>query len=151
MYITEKYYPLNAFRICADYIGEDVKGRVFSPLNAECISFCGMGELLVKMDELFDRVGYPQAFQDKRSFDKDRERMNLYRGIPDSEWKPADIIRESGKVCTFDVVVTSRKNTSWQGTVHTDDGTVLGDFDGEIALLATILNNSKTEQNKALK
>lgn len=145
MYITEKYYPLNAFRICADAIGDDVEGRVFSPLKAESISFRGMGELLVKMDELFDRVGYPQAFQDKRSFDKDKERVNLYRGIPEGELKPADIIRESGKVRTFDVVVNSRKNTSWQGCVQTDDGTVLGDFDGEIALLAIILKNSKTE------
>jgi len=145
MYITEKYYPLNAFRICADVISDDVEGRVFSPLKAESISFRGMGELLVKMDELFDRVGYPQAFQDKRSFDKDKERVNLYRGIPEGELKPADIIRESGKVRTFDVVVNSRKNTSWQGCVQTDDGTVLGDFDGEIALLAIILKNSKTE------
>lgn len=145
MYITEKYYPLNAFRICADVIGDDVEGRVFSPLKAESIPFRGMGELLVKMDELFDRVGYPQAFQDKRSFDKDKERVNLYRGIPEGELKPADIIRETGKVRTFDVVVNSRKNTSWQGCVQTDDGTVLGDFDGEIALLAIILKNSKTE------
>ena len=145
MYITEKYYPLNAFRICADMIDEDVEGRVYSPLKADCIPFRGMGELLVKMDALFDKVGYPQAFQDKRSFDKDKERVNLYRGIPDGELKPAGIISKVGKVRTFDVVVTSRKNTSWQGTVQTDDGTVLGDFDGEIALLATIINNSKTE------
>lgn len=145
MYITEKYYPLNAFRICADTIGEDVEGRVFSPLKAECIPFRGMGELLVKMDELFDRVGYPQAFQDKRSFDKDKERTNLYRGIPDGELKPGDIISNTGKIRTFDIVVTSRKNTSWQGSVQTDDGTVLGDFNGEIALLAIILNKSKTE------
>ena len=68
--------------------------------------------------------------------------MNLYRGIPEGELKPADIIRESGKARTFDVVVNSRKNTSWQGSVQTADGTVLSDFDGEIALLATILNNS---------
>jgi len=145
MYITEKYYPMNAFRICADIIGEDVEGHVFSPLKAESIPFRGMGELLVKMDELFDRVGYPQAFQDKRSFDKDKERVNLYRGIPEGELKPADIISKSGKVRTFDVMVNSRKNTSWQGSVQTQEGTSLGDFDGEIALLAIILDNSKIE------
>jgi len=145
MVISEKYYPLNAFRICADKIDGDVSGRVFSPLQEESVSFLGMGELLVKMDELFDRVGYPQAFQDKRSFDNDRERTNLYRGIPDGERKPGDIISQFGDVKTYDVVVTTRKNTSWQGSVQTDDGTVLGDFDGEIALLAIILNNSKTE------
>ena len=96
MFITEKYYPLNAFRICADKIEDDVKGRVYSPMKMECISFSGMGELLVKMDELFDQVGYPQAFQDKRSFEQGRERVNLYRGIPEGELKPADIIDKSG-------------------------------------------------------
>lgn len=145
MFVTDNYYPLNAFRICADRIDEDVAGRVFSPLRLECIAFRGMGELLVKMDELFDKVGYPQAFQDKRSFDKDRERVNLYRGIPEGELKPTDIVDKCGIVKTYDVIVNSRKNTSWQGTVYNADGTFVADFNGEIALLAAIINNSIPE------
>lgn len=145
MVISEKYYPLNAFRICADRIDSDIAGRVFSPLHAGSISFNGMGELLVKMDALFDKVGYPQAFQDKRSFDSGRERSNLYKGIPDGELKPAEIITQSGNVKTYDVVVNTRKNASWQGTVYGENGSSLGDFNGEIALLGTIINNSKTE------
>jgi len=79
MKFTSNYYPLNAFRICADKIDDDVEGRVFSPLKAEMISFSSMAGLLVKMDELFDQVGYPQAFQDKRRFDGDflRKKYNV--------------------------------------------------------------------------
>lgn len=143
MVISEKYYPLNAFRICADRIGEDVEGRVFSPLQAESIAFCGMGELLVKMDELFDRVGYPQAFQDRRTFETTGERVNLYRGIPESEQKPIDIISQSGKVKTFDIIVNSRKNASWQGSVYMSDGTFVNDFNGEIEMMAGIINHTK--------
>ena len=39
MKFTPKYYPLNAFRICADKMGDDVEGRVFSPLKAEAIHY----------------------------------------------------------------------------------------------------------------
>lgn len=142
MEFTHNYYPPNAFRICADEIGEDVKGRVFSPLQTEEISFGGMTELLVKMDELFDKVGYPQAFQDKRSFDVSKESGNLYRGIPESRREPVSIIEKSGLCRTFDVLVHSRKNTSWQGEVYDEKGLFLDGFDGEIALLDCIIKAS---------
>lgn len=139
MEFTNKYYPLNAFRICADRIDKDVEGRVFSPLKADKIDFSGMAGLLVKMDELFDLVGYPQAFQDKRSFDVAKERTNLYKGIPESEMAPAAILEQRGVQKTFDVLVNSRKNTSWQGEVYDENGVFLNSFDGEIQLLESIV------------
>ena len=145
MVISEKYYPLNAFRICADKIDGDVSGRVFSPLQEESVSFLGMGELLVKMDELFDRVGYPQAFQDKRSFDGIKEHTNLYRGIPEGEMSPALILEQTGEQKTFDVLVISRKNTSWQGELYNEDNAFLKSFNGEIELLESIVRFSAIE------
>ena len=142
MEFTHKYYPPNAFRICVDEIGEDVKGTVFSPLQTEEISFGGMTELLVKMDELFDKVEYPQAFQDKRSFDEGKESGNLYRGIPASQRTAPEILDKSGRCNTFDVLVQSRKNTSWQGEVYDAKGEFLGGYDGEIALLDCIIEAS---------
>ena len=142
MKFTQNYYPLNAFRICADRIDDDVEGRVFSPLNKEKICFSGMADLLVKMDELFDRVGYPQAFQDKRSFDRDKEHSNLYRGIPESELAPAVILEQTGNCKTFDVLVHSRKNTSWQGELYDEENVFLNGFDGEIELLESIVRYS---------
>lgn len=145
MEFTYKYYPPNAFRICADKIEKDVEGRVCSPLQLETIHFSGMTELLVKMDELFDKVGYPQAFQDKRSFDSDKEANNLYRGIPVSKREPADILNYTGECKTFDILVHSRKNTSWQGEIYNEKGAFLGGFDGEIALLSSIVAASQME------
>lgn len=139
MIITDSYYPPNAFRICADKIKEDVEGRVVCPLSKEIIHFSGMGELLVKMDELFDSVGYPQAYQDKRSFDRDKERANAYRGIPEGARKPTEIISQIGECITLDIVVTSRKNTSWQGKIYGVEGNFLGGFSGEIELLESII------------
>ncbi|MBQ8038441.1 MAG: hypothetical protein IJ274_00955 [Lachnospiraceae bacterium] len=145
MKFTPDYYPLNAFRICADRIDDDVEGRVFSPLKPDVIRFSGMTGLLVKMDELFDRVGYPQAFQDKRSFDGIKEHTNLYRGIPEGEMSPALILEQTGEQKTFDVLVISRKNTSWQGELYNEDNAFLKSFNGEIELLESIVRFSAIE------
>ena len=139
MVISTEYYPLNAFRICVDNMGADIRGRAYSPLKKEEILFSGVGELLVKMDELFDDVGYPQAFQDKRSFDVDKERSNLYRGIPKSVLAADKIVKQYGICKTVDVLVISRKNTSWQGELYDDKGVYSKNFDGEIELLSSIV------------
>ena len=61
-------YPANGFRICVDTEEQDMAGRIYSLLAPEVITYSGWNELFLKMDAIFDRVGYPQAFQEKRSF-----------------------------------------------------------------------------------
>ena len=61
-------YPANGFRICVDTEEQDMAGRIYSLLAPEVINYSGWNELFLKMDAIFDRVGYPQAFQEKRSF-----------------------------------------------------------------------------------
>ena len=145
MKFTPDYYPLNAFRICGDRINDDVEGRVFSPLKSDVIRFSGMADLLVKMDELFDRVGYPQAFQDKRSFDSGKEQGNLYRGMPKTEHDDEKILRQAGREGTFDIIVKSRQNTSWQGALYNKEGILLKEFNGEVELLAGMIELTQTK------
>lgn len=134
----QEYFPANAFRICIDHIDGDISGRIYSPLVAESISFVSMSEVLVKMDELFDRFGYPQAFQDKRSFDSGGEKRNLYKGRPKSVQETEVILKQSGEKSTFDILVESRQNTSWQGTLCGACGNVIAQFDGEVELLSML-------------
>lgn len=143
MITNKRYYPPNAFRICVDVIEEDISGRIYSPLSPDAIAFISIGEILVKMDELFDRCGYPQAFQDKRSFDGAKGQDNLYRGLPKTEQNTDDILNRSGKEGTFDLMVKSRQNTSWQGTLYDEDGNVLKEFDGEVELLSALIERLK--------
>lgn len=138
-----RYFPANAFRICIDKIEQDISGRIYSPLSCEPISFVSMSEVLVKMDELFDRCGYPQAFQDKRSFDTEKERKNTYRGLPKIQWETDSIITQCGMRKTFDVIVRSRQNTSWQGILYDGDGNCAVDFNGEVELLASMVKLNK--------
>ncbi len=136
---TKKYYPPNAFRICVDTMEEDIAGRIYTPLSTGMISFVSVGEMLVKMDELFDHFGYPQAFQDKRSFDSEKDSANLYRGRPETQQTAVEIIRQSGRKKTFDMIVKSRQNTSWQGALYDMEGNLLTEFDGEVELLSVLV------------
>lgn len=145
MTAAKRYFPPNAFRVCVDDLKEDIAGRIYSPLMTEAILFVSIGELLVKMDELFDRYGYPQAFQDKRSFDSGKEQGNLYRGLPKTEQDDEKILKQSGKEGTFDVIVKSRQNTSWQGALYNKEGILLKEFNGEVELLAGMIELTQTQ------
>lgn len=137
--ITEKrYFPASGFRICVDTIEEGFCGRVYSPLSSDAIDFVGIGEVLVKMDELFDQNGYPQAFQDKRTFVDENERSNSYKGIPEHSMQPDEILSKQGEINTIDIVVRTRQNTSWQGTIYKSTGEKYLDFDGEIGMMEGI-------------
>lgn len=133
---SKKFYSANMFRVCIDAYKEDISGRLYSPLSTEEITFGGVGELLLKMDKLFDKVGYPQAFQNKRSFDGVQDIGNAYRGIPKVLRTGEDIMAQVGEYSTYDVEVTSRRNTSWQGVIYTAEGVRKGEFNGEVELLA---------------
>ena len=139
------YYPLNSFRVCIDSIDPDVKGNAYSPLQKEEVTFNGVGELIIKMDQLFDAIGYPQGFQDKRSFGRKKEYWNLHKGIPQYTLDQKSILEKSGILKTMDIMVKSRKNTSWQGEIYDDKGNYISTFAGEVGLFNLI--NSILQQS----
>lgn len=128
-------YPVNMFRVCIDTHKEDISGRVHSPICVEEIVFTGIGELLLKMDKLFDSIGYPQAFQNKRSFENREQLSNAYKGIPKAVREPEGILKQVGQCCTYDIAVVSRRNTSWQGIIYDVDGLEQGKFNCEVELM----------------
>ena len=127
-------YPANGFRICVDTEENDMAGRLYSVLAPEEITYSGWNELFLKMDEMFDRAGYPQAFQEKRSFTEEAP-SGSYQGSP-KLLQPADaVLGARGHLWTVDVVVTSRRDASWQGIVYDLQNHELGQFDGELGLM----------------
>ncbi|MBR3606706.1 MAG: hypothetical protein IKL51_03905 [Lachnospiraceae bacterium] len=143
---TSKPFPLNAFRICIDHGKKDVLGTAFSPLTKYAIPFYGLGELLVKMDAIFDQQGYPQSFQDKRSFEKEKKLQNRYRGLPGYQMESKIIREKKGEEVTLDVMITARKNTSWQGYLLDLEGSTIQSFSGELALMDGIINYIENRQ-----
>ena len=127
-------YPANGFRICVDTEEQDMAGRIYSLLVPEVITYSGWNELFLKMDAVFDQVGYPQAFQEKRSFTGGTKAAS-YQGSPKLLQPYEAVTHERGRLWTVDVVVISRRDTSWQGIVYDLDRQELGQFDGELGLM----------------
>lgn len=145
MFEKKRKYPSNGFRICVDGRENDIRGKVFSPLEERTITFSGFNELMLAMDEIFDKNGYPQAFQEKRTF-ADKKGSAPYHGVPEVSPEAALIYEKEGTLFTVDVIVESRRNTSWQGYVYLTDNTKLGEFQGEIELLQILLQYQKTNE-----
>lgn len=135
----KKIYPPNGFRVCVDSREDDISGLVYSPLKECPISYTGFNELMLKMDQVFDKSGYPQAFQVKRSFLQSKKNPAPYHGVPKVSSETLQIFEKAGKLFTVDVVVKTRRNTSWQGNVYSTDGTKLGSFESDIELLQLFL------------
>lgn len=127
-------YPANGFRICVDTEEQDMAGRIYSLLVPEVITYSGWNELFLKMDAVFDQVGYPQAFQEKRSFTGGTKAAS-YQGSPKLLQPYEAVTHERGLLWTVDVVVISRRDTSWQGIVYDLERQELGQFDGELGLM----------------
>ena len=139
-------YPLNAVRICIDrYRNYDVEGRIYSRLQQEPILFRNCGEMLLKADYIFDERGFPQTFQQRRCFGENRR--VTYRKPRNILPNDASILEQRGSFGTYDVIVRSRKKSSWQGIFRKRDGTRTEEFQSEMELLNCIWDevlNKKT-------
>lgn len=139
----KREYPANGFRICIDFAGENMKGRALSPLQNEPVEYEGLHDLLLKMDRIFDAAGYPQAFQEKRSFGTRNVVSASYRGKPKTLTDSEKIYEHYGNIATFDILVVSRRNTSWQGIVRKADEESSRRFQGEIELIQILLQEQE--------
>ena len=131
-------YPPNAIRICIDRIEEEICGRVYTPLCAEELQFTGLQELLLRVDNLFDETGYPQAFTKKRTFHKIEKEKQYCKGRPQVFLPAQEIVKQQGSKKTFDVIVKSRRNSSWQGMLQDRNKDTVVEFGGELELLKAL-------------
>ena len=127
-------FPMNMVRLCIDKYGVDIAGRVYSKLSPEPLIFDGCGEMLLRMDDMFEKSGYPQSFQEKRSFRKE-DRRGGRRNLPEDLLADEELEKQSGDCGTFEILVQSRMRTGWQGLLMHTDRTLITRFRSEIELL----------------
>lgn len=128
-------YPVNIVRICIDqYENMDVSGRLYSKMCTEQIVFNSFNDFLLKTDRIFDENGFPQAFQQKRTF-KNQNISHGYSGRPQTSVSDTCIEEQQGKIRTFDIVVQTRQKTGWQGVLRDELKKETGFFQSEIELL----------------
>ena len=125
--------PVSTIKVCTDESGDAGRsGRAYCRLFEECIYFRDQAELLLKADRLFDKAGFPQAFQQSRSFGRARSPETIY--IPRIYFDETYLHQQEGKVSTEYVIVQSRMRSGWQG-IYIDRKGETADFISEIELL----------------
>lgn len=136
--------PPNVIRICIDFIDQDLKGRVYTKISGQVVTFKNCGELFLKTDALFDQCGFPQTFHEKRCFATQRN-IGHY-AVPRSILSDKDILQQQGNIKTFDVFIQSRRRVGWQGFVIEEDGHGKFQFQGVIELLHYIEKKISMEE-----
>lgn len=127
-------------RICIDEcrVGS-IQGRVFSRRLTAPLTFSDAGDLLLQLEDVFDRQNFPQAFERKRTFGESVEQMELPLAPSLAEgMTPETVAAASGRVTTFELYVITRRNTTWQGFVDWLDGSPRSDYQSVLALLKLI-------------
>lgn len=137
-------FPADTVRVCVEQYGNyDVSGKIFGKKFAGGLDFDNAADLLLKTDLLLDERHRPQAFQQKRSFQKKRRALLQEQAGDSDESEETEIFRQSGCYGTYDVVIQSRKHASWQGFVRDEQGEFLGEFQSELNLMEIILRRTR--------
>ena len=109
----------NLINICIDTAGDgDLQGKFWQPYDVRHQFFIGMTDLLLQMEELYNRWNYPQKALDCRTFLGETvatQPINIRKG--DFRMNIQKIQDERGQKGTFIVQVQYRQNATWQGQV----------------------------------
>ena len=115
-------------RVCIDkYTGRVPVGRFYNQYCPEGVRFKGLVELLEKMEDMLNRMQFPQSFVQVRSFTE----------AAVSEGRAPDkIAPQEGACATFEVRLLFRQNASWQGSISWLEGGMEANFRSVLELIS---------------
>lgn len=108
--------------VCVNRVEDgDPSGEIYSLYRNGTVLFHGVVELISRMDRLYDRIGFPQAFQQFRSFYTQEPApavIDKLEVIAPMEQMEQDVFElKTGDKATFVIQVQFRQNSSWQGVI----------------------------------
>lgn len=109
------WYAPNFINMCIDNINdEELSGRIYHCYSKEPWKFTNILQLIELADDFFDKLEFPQASTNARSFTSIQ-----FSGVDrlDKVRSPEDFIENRGQKGTFFLNVRYRQNSSWQGSV----------------------------------
>lgn len=105
----------NVVNVCVDKReGEACAGRMYCYYTKELVFFQNEFHLLKLMEDLMDRIDYPQASVKMRSY---RKKESFSEKTLHKVSEREEIFRERGALATFFIHVRYRQNATWQGEV----------------------------------
>lgn len=113
--------PFNMIHLCIDdYKDYQITGSFYTTSTTSEIQFSDINDIILEMDKIFNKNGNPQSSQITRSFHK-QENIAVYQNKPQLLCQYEDILIHQGKLLTIDIVVKSRRQSSWQGIIFFQD------------------------------
>ena len=95
--------------VCVNgYEGSIPRGRLYHLSQSGAIPFQGVIPFLTRMEELLNRMNFPQPFTAERAFRKVEPEQAMPQQGEREPW---------GEIATFSLKVIFRQNSSWQGTI----------------------------------
>lgn len=107
--------------LCVDRVTcGHIAGRVVSQRLTRPMAFSDLGSLLLQLDRLMNRQGFPQAFQNIRSFvDDGSSGPELPAADTPEQGMPADQVHAArGALDTLVLHIVTRRNSTWQGLAY---------------------------------
>lgn len=103
----------NVVNVCVDRrSSEACTGRLYCRYTEESIPFQNEYHLLKILEELMDRIGYPQSSVEMRSY---RKKDRVFGELPGIMIRGEEIFQKRGRLGTFVIHVRYRQNATWQG------------------------------------
>ena len=129
----------STLRFCVDGTEQQtLRGRVFSQRFLHPLKFNDMGSLVLYLEDVFDEQNFPQAFQQSRTIISCSNDMSIVAPEPSDGMTPAVVRAARGAIATFEVLVISRRSSTWQGSVDWLDGSDRQEFSSYLELLRMI-------------
>lgn len=107
----------NGVVLCVNGVnGGDLSGEFYHSYAAESVPFSGIGQMILRMEKLYDYLRFPYPGTNSRTFGKEKK---LERLTEERKKIMSDdaLLSKHGDIGTFIVRVQHRQNSSWQGRV----------------------------------
>lgn len=112
-----KSMPFNMIHLCIDEWYTHQSGDAYNTTLVEPIYFHDILDFILKMDDVFNKNGNPLSSHLSRSFQK-QDVLGLYQNHPHIVNDYCQYNHLNGKIGTFDIIVKSRRQSSWQGIIY---------------------------------
>jgi len=122
----------------------DIKGALHSKYLEEPFEFANMVNMIQKMEEIFDTVGFPQAFLTTRTFNNEKRVVSKH-DVEGSVFLNRGNEKETdGNKCTFEISVRFRQNATWQGQIFWTEKNMRQNFRSVLEMLK-LMDEALTE------
>lgn len=130
----------NMFWTCINDMSDGcMQGTLYSIMSDEDIVFHDVNQMILQADALMDSIGFPQAFQNKRSF-QEEEHYTYHAHLHTNEKREQeDIIQHCGNVFTGIIMVNTRQYSNWQGYVMNEHFERLCEFGDVVELMHQLI------------